>query len=447
MASIDRLKVAFYGDDFTGSSENLAQFHRSGLRAKLYLRLPDEDSLRRDARDFDVLGIAGTARALAPAEMEAELVPAFRLLGKLGCDFLQYKICSTFDSAPDVGSFGKVLDVAARELGKRDVAVVAAAPDFGRYTAFGQHFARFGSRIERLDRHPSMSTHPRTPMREADLRLHLAAQTDAPFVNAMLPLLREPDACRTFVRSAFEGGNDVIFDGVHRDDLARTACLLWEGASERPLLALASQGLAQGLGRWLVDNGLVPDPSPVSTELPGVPRLLVLSGSCALLNGRQIDVADAAGWTVLHLDPGTLAGERECRAEMARILPAVCEALEQDSPTIVYTARGTEGRLASGGDVPAGILGPFYSELARAVRARVPLPRVVFAGGDSSSFAVREIGADALQISVFDRVQNSHACRLSAPRDGSVDGLEVMLKGGQVGSDDYFLRALSGAAN
>jgi 3-oxoisoapionate kinase len=191
-----RLCLAFYGDDFTGSSENLAQFHRSGLRSKLYLRLPSVEGLLQDAKEFHILGIAGTARALNLDDMEAELAPAFKLLARLDCPFLQYKNCSTFDSSETVGSFGRALELAPTYFGHRRIAVLAATPDFGRYTAFGQHFARFGKAIERLDRHPSMSMHPRTPMTEADLRLHLSQQSKMSFENIMLPTLRDEEAWR-----------------------------------------------------------------------------------------------------------------------------------------------------------------------------------------------------------------------------------------------------------
>src|SRR5207237_5905167 len=52
-------------------------------------------------------------------------------------------------------------------------------PSLGRYCVFGNLFARAGSESNafRLDRHPSMSRHPVTPMNEADLLLHLAKQT------------------------------------------------------------------------------------------------------------------------------------------------------------------------------------------------------------------------------------------------------------------------------
>ena len=51
----------------------------------------------------------------------------------------------------------------------------------GRYTIFGTHFARYGigsdGAIYRLDRHPSISKHPVTPMTVADLQTSSGKQT------------------------------------------------------------------------------------------------------------------------------------------------------------------------------------------------------------------------------------------------------------------------------
>src|SRR5581483_6069178 len=92
---------------------------------------------------------------------------------------IHYKTCSTFDSSPQVGSIGRVIDVGMQLLGSTCVPLLVAAPAIGRYCVFGNLFARCGADSDpiRLDRHPSMSRHPITPMDEADLRLHLAKQT------------------------------------------------------------------------------------------------------------------------------------------------------------------------------------------------------------------------------------------------------------------------------
>src|SRR5215217_6648936 len=78
------LRVAFYGDDFTGSVDALRQL------------------------------------------------------------VVQYKACSTADSSPAVGSLGRVIEVARDVFGPAPVPVLFAQPDFGRFTAFGHHFAAEG---------------------------------------------------------------------------------------------------------------------------------------------------------------------------------------------------------------------------------------------------------------------------------------------------------------
>jgi uncharacterized protein YgbK (DUF1537 family) len=446
MPSTAKLKAVFYGDDFTGSSENLAQFHRSGVEGKLYLARPAFEKVVADSHSYDVLGFAGTARALSGAELGAELDSAFSIMSRLNTAFVQYKICSTFDSSPTIGSYGAVLSRAAAHFGQRDVPVLAATPDFGRYTCFGNHFARFADKIERLDRHPSMSAHPKTPMHEADLRMHLAGQTKKLFVNVTLPMIRNRATMDECVLKSFRDGAGVIFDGVENADLAAVADLLWGRASTQPIFALAAQGLAQQLGELWARRGLLSAPRPVNTKITSVENLLVLSGSCALQTGRQITAAEAAGWNMVHLDVAKIASDEQGSAAAHEAALEAIEGLDRGRPTVIYTARGDSGRVVDL-EVPAERLGAIYCNIARKVRRAVPLPRIVFSGGDSSSYAVRTVGAEALEIAVFDEVQNCHVCRLDAPGDAEIDGLEVMLKGGQIGADDFFLRARKGTVH
>jgi uncharacterized protein YgbK (DUF1537 family) len=110
---------------------------------------------------------------------------------------------------------------------------------------------------------------------------------------------------------------------------------------------------------------------------------------------------------------------------------------------VIYTARGAVDRVAGEDEVSAEALGAAFARIARQVRQKLALPRIVFAGGDSSSYSVRALGADALDIGVFDAQESSHLCKLIS-ENPVVDGLEVMLKGGQVGTDAYFQYAMTG---
>jgi 3-oxoisoapionate kinase len=441
-ATTGRPLIGFYGDDFTGSSENLAQYHRHGLRGRLYLRLPDPARLAEDASRLDVVGLAGTARSLSPEDMEQELAPAFAALAALAPRLVQYKICSTFDSSPDFGSFGHAIAMARRFFPGCAVPVLAASPDFGRYTVFGQHFARLGNQVLRLDRHPGMMNHPRTPMREADLARHLAAQTAQAFDNAVFTDLRTAGRAKALARRAFDADAGLIFDALDNQDLRVVSQAIWTIAHERPVFALAAQGLAQSLGGILAERMDSASLQTVQTRVHPVDRLLVLSGSCAIQNARQIDEAERAGWKTVFFTPDLADGDpaRACETLLPQVLPD----LDAGRSVVVYSARHPEDRLPGVGVRPER-LGAAYAAIAREVRRRLPLRRIVFAGGDSSSHALRALGADALEIAVFDEVQNSHVCRLVAD-DPAVDALEVMLKGGQIGRDDFLVRAKSGSA-
>lgn len=59
------------------------------------------------------------------------------------------------------------------------------------------------------------------------------------------------------------------------------------------------------------------------------------------------------------------------------------------------------------------------------------------AGGDSSSFTMRQLGAIALEIKTRHFKQNEHVCTLISD-DPLINGKEVVLKGGRVGTDDLY---------
>lgn len=435
--------VGFYGDDFTGSSENLAQFHRSGLKTRLYLRVPPQGELRLAAQNLDVVGFAGTARALDPVAMQQEIEPAFEALRSLGCNFLQFKICSTFDSAPLIGNFGLAAEQFTKGGTTHDLVVLAATPDFGRYTAFGNHFAKFGGDTYRLDRHPSMSNHPRTPMKEADLREHLARLCELKFGNIFVPEICNGERLKARVSELFEQKQGIVFDGVDNADLEAVAIELWTRSLTHPVFAVAAQGLAQLLGKYLASQMAPTELQPVQTEVTAASDLLVLSGSCAIQTGRQIDTVSQAGWETIELDPAKLVDERSIEQSLADVLPTVSEQLQKGRPTVVYTARGDAMARDSFQDIAPDLIGETYAKLMVRARASTKVPRVVLAGGDSSSYTVRSSGAEALTIKVFDEVQHGHLCELIGG-DNGLNGLEILLKGGQIGKDDYFLRVLNG---
>ena len=210
--------------------------------------------MRRGWRSFR--GCGGSAlpawRARGrPTWMDAELPALFDALDATGAALVQYKVCSTLDSAPQVGSIGRAMDIGQARFGGA-VPVVVAAPQMRRYQAFGQLFAGTDAGVFRLDRHPVMARHPVTPMDEADVARHLAAQTDMPL--GCLDLEGLHDAGRA--DAALDAGQGVTVDMMGPADEAAVGRLLWENRAANRFV-VGSQGTAYALVAYFRAQGMV----------------------------------------------------------------------------------------------------------------------------------------------------------------------------------------------
>src|ERR1700674_774588 len=170
------LLLAYYGDDFTGSTDAMEAMTAAGVPTVLFLKPPTNRMLERFTQ-VRCVGLAGSSRGRSPEWMEGELPAAFASLTALGAPILQYKVCSTFDSSSTIGSIGRAIDLGVQQMKGNWVPMVVGAPRIKRYQAFGNLFAIVDNQGYRLDRHPTMSRHPVTPMGESDLRVHLSTQT------------------------------------------------------------------------------------------------------------------------------------------------------------------------------------------------------------------------------------------------------------------------------
>jgi uncharacterized protein YgbK (DUF1537 family) len=84
-------------------------------------------------------------------------------------------------------------------------------------------------------------------------------------------------------------------------------------------------------------------------------------------------------------------------------------------------------------------LGAVLGDLLRTVLMRSGLRRAVVAGGDTSSHATQQLGLQALTFAA-PLAPGSPLCRAHS-EVAELDGIEVALKGGQMGQEDFFLRA------
>lgn len=449
------LLMCYYGDDFTGSTDSMEALTSGGVKTVLFLRVPEPSLLQDRFRELGAFGVAGVGRTMSPEEMERQLLPLFRSLRAFGAPIVHYKICSTFDSSPRTGSIGKVLELARRAFPEqRVVPVVAGVPALGRYTVFGQHFAAAGGQTHRLDRHPTMSRHPVTPMDEADLRLHLARQTVLRIGSFdVLDLERSGDELRERYAERTGGGEEaILFDLLQEEHLPKIGGLLWEEAQRGPAFVVGSSGVPYALTAHWRRSGLVRPPGLPPSPGPA-DRLLVVSGSCSPVTQGQIEWALEHGFAGIRLNAAEwMRSDR--REELRRsVFEEALGRLREGRSVVVYSALGpddpavreTKARLSASGlaDVETGkILG---AQMGRLVRELVPaagLRRAVICGGDTSGYAARELGVYGLEL-LTPVAPGAPLCRCHAEQP-EFDGLQLALKGGQTGQIDYFGRIRAG---
>ncbi|MBO2010134.1 four-carbon acid sugar kinase family protein [Hymenobacter negativus] len=439
-----QLLLAYYGDDFTGSTDALEFLSRAGARTALFIAPPTPAQLAAYP-GLDAIGVAGLTRAMLPDAMQAALEPAFAQLRALGPRHVHYKVCSTFDSSPTVGSIGRAIEVGSRVFAGAFVPLLVAAPPLGRYCVFGNLFARLGigsgGGIFRLDRHPSMSRHPVTPADESDLRLHLARQTNKPIglldiLQITRPLAEVQAALAAQVRA---GAEVILFDALYDEQLLGIGAALDGCATEKePLFSVGSSGVEMALGQLWAQFGTL---TPV-VEWPSPGRaapLLVVSGSCSPVTAGQIEWAKANGFAEVVLDAETLAAGINTPAAVAPYQQQAVNLLTGHRSVIVHTNGGVK---TTSTNLPAEILGTALGLIAREAVQQTGVRRVVVAGGDTSSYAARAMGIEAVEM-VAPLYPGAPLCRASAP-DSPLHGLEVNFKGGQVGAPEYFGVLLEG---
>jgi 3-oxoisoapionate kinase len=425
------LLYTYYGDDFTGSTDVLEQLGSNGIAAVLFLGTPSPSHLEAFP-NVQVIGIAGDSRSQSPEWMSQHLPAAFEALKRFDAPVTHYKVCSTFDSSPTVGNIGRAIEIGEEVFSPEFVPVVVGAPHLGRYVAFGNLFAADADGIvRRIDRH-SMGRHPVTPMHEADLRLHLAAQSRVNVGHVDVSMLRSGGSEEAIASQVTGGAAAILFDTVDSETQGIVGEILWSMAQRRGVFAVGSSGLTAALISAWRRAGLVPDP-PGPVILPEAKPLLIVSGSCSEKTQRQIRWALAHGYRGVALDPAALMDRTEGDYDGA--LQAACEALESGTDTVIYTALGPTEGTAPGSrlGVELGLL--LGDLLGRTRAARTPIHRVVICGGDTSSHAVQQLDLYALTW-VANLQPGGPLCRAHA--DSELDGLELVLKGGQVGTDDFF---------
>ena len=320
---------------------------------------------------------------------------------------------------PTIGSIGRVIELGREVVGEQTVPLVFAQPDFGRYTLHGMHFAAEGGIVYRLDRQPTMSTHPSTPMTEADLAVHFSHQTDLPIGS--IPLTAYDERPRR-IRIRGSGTRPScstlrIDEHLERDRPALSAA---RRAGVRDRLGRAEPRARRGRGRRGARR------CPTRTDATG--PVLAVSGSRSRADPTADGCRGRGGMARAAARAGGLA--RASAAGLGAVGPA------RRPQRRAHLGRRRHDRSGDG-----RCSRPSPRPRRRSSRQRRQPGR---RGGSSCAAATRRAGSPGCSASSRCRSPPTRGatscCSRAHAADPAVDGLELLLKGGQVGGDDLFVR-------
>jgi uncharacterized protein YgbK (DUF1537 family) len=436
----DGLVAVFYGDDFTGSTDVMEAFVRNGFHCVLFLDVPTREEVAVLGA-VDVVGVAGLSRSWSPETMDKELPGVFGRLKKLNAPLFHYKICSTFDSSPQIGSIGRALEIARGTFGEQTIPLVVGAPILKRFTAFGNLFATADGVTYRIDRHPTMAHHPLTPMTESDLRVHLSHQTSLRGeLLDVLTLNQSPDQIDDAVdQKVGENPDYLLFDVLEETSLRETGRQLsrlvskkWDEHQETTVVC-GSSGVEYALAEhW---NAGTKNAAAASQALATVEpaTTLVVVGSRSPVTAAQAEFARENGFLEVPVDPARFLDQpAQVETYRAELVAQVVKHLSSQTNTILTTP-------PKSGDVPidGNTLGAQLSLIVKDV-ARHNLPsRLVVAGGDTSGRVTKALGVHSLRV-IGLMAPGAPLC-LASLSEGVGASMEICLKGGQVGPPDYFV--------
>jgi uncharacterized protein YgbK (DUF1537 family) len=283
--------------------------------------------------------------------------------------------------------------------------------------------------------------------------MHVGKQTARPIGLVDFVAMKSGAGQARFEAELAQGRSIVSLDIVDDETLQWAGGLIW-GHRSRGVFAIGSQGVEYALvAHWraagLLERPVKPEPASKLSQMVAV------SGSISGVTAAQTEWAAANGFELIPLDAAASLDNGLWNAEIESAVKSALAALSSGRSPLVATARGpTDGSVVkfreklstSGVDSIEvhGRIGAGLGEVLQRVMRTSGIKRGAVSGGDTSGFAMRALGAYALE-AIAPIAPGAPLCRVFSA-DPETDGFQITLKGGQMGDVDFFGSVRAGSA-
>ena len=401
--------IGCIADDFTGAGDAASYLAKGGMRTLMFNGVPE------DAADYssacDAIVIALKTRTEDKEKAVQESLKAIRWLQKQGAKQYYFKYCSTFDSTPE-GNIGPVADAIMDELGAKRAVICPALPDNGRIVKDGSLYVNGVL----LDESP-MKNHPLTPMWDHRIKNLMEVQSKYSCIELGRDFSDLPDSMDAEAEPEY-----MIPDYQDRMDAEKIVDVF--GAD---MFLTGGSGLLEALASHWMKR--VERKQAVYPPVAG--NTLLLAGSCSEMTRKQIAFYEAFGFMATKINPLELM-EREGPVKIDMPEGKKAEAMllyTSDKPENVKKIQ-EEGKMLVAEKIEGFLANMAVSAYQNGCR------KIIVAGGETSGAVMKALGFSKYIIwkSVAPGVP------VLIPIEDT--GARIVLKSGNFGQEDFFLRAM-----
>ncbi len=411
--------LGIVADDFSGASDAASFLVQQGIKTYLFNGTPAEE--RFDTDETIAVVIALKTRTEETKLAVEQSLKAFSWLKKNGASQLYVKYCSTFDSTKE-GNIGPIIDAVLEKYDIPYTVLAPALPINGRVVKDG-HLIVNGAPLNETH----MRFHPLTPMWESDLAKLIEPQGKYPSLKLNHEILEMENEIILKIVEDFAQEHErfyIIPDYIEEKHAEKIIELFGD-----LLLLTGGSGLMTGLGKkYNKEINRVSEKLISSTK----GKAIILAGSCSQATLDQIDAFKDSDGKSIKIKPIDLGNGTQTKEKIWNEV----QASEVDT-ILVYSSDKSENvkeAQAVGIEKVSQLLEQTTAYLAtKAVENGYN--RIIVAGGETSGAVTKILGYDSYQIG------DSIAPGVPIMIPLKNKDLRLVLKSGNFGQKDFFLRA------
>lgn len=411
--------LGIVADDFTGASDAASFLVRQGIKTVMFNGVPQKPL--QDSHEKIAVVVALKTRTEETNKAVSESLKAFSWIKKNGAEQLYSKYCSTFDSRKE-GNIGPIIDCVLEKYQIKYTVLAPALPVNGRVVKNG-HLLVNGVPLNETH----MKHHPLTPMWDSDLSELIRPQGKYESLKITDEMLKLSNDEILKVVEEFGKNKDhfyVIpdyFEDHHAEKIV-------EIFGDLPFLTGGS-GLMTPLGKKYRKENVTSE--IIDSKTFG--RAIVLAGSCSMATLQQIEEFQKSGRKSIKIDPIRLVDGEQTKEEIWEQI----ESINEDA-VLVYSSDHPENvRKAqkAGSQKVSEMLEQTMAYIAKNAEKK-GVNRIIVAGGETSGAVTQILGYDSYLIG------ESIAPGVPVMVPLMNKDLRLVLKSGNFGQNDFFIRAV-----